>query len=82
MAIPPMTPERAAMFFDCEGHVCERDQTICFTQNDPEMLLEVQAIWGGLLRTINKGGSCRLQLRRRESERFVAEVGPMCRKLS
>jgi len=89
-----MTPDRAAMFFDCEGHITVRSRRICFTQSDPTMLLEVQAIWGGHLRQIHskakgdydgrgvkRSRSYRLQLRRAESDRFVAEVGPLSRKI-
>jgi hypothetical protein len=75
----PPSPQYIAGFFDGEGHV-SKDGMICITQKDPSILLDIQAIYGGHMRIVNKIYH-RLQLRVGERQKFLDEVGPYSRKI-
>lgn len=73
----PPSAEYIAGFFDADGHVTKRGMP-CITQKDPQILLDIQAIYGGHIRTVNKVYH-RLQFRVVEARAFAAAIKPYSR---
>lgn len=72
--MPKLAKPVLAGFFIGDGSQSKRG-IISFTQKDPTILLAIQRMYGGWIRTVNHGQAYRLTLRKVESQRFIKDCG-------